>query len=145
MTRITSFDLAPFYRNSVGLDRLFDRIASQFDQAAQTTNYPPHNIIRINDDLYEICLAVAGFQQGEITVNMQEGQLVITGEQTKERPVGEYVYHGISNRSFVRTFTLADYVEVREAVLKDGILSVQLERKVPDHLKPKSIEITYNS
>ena len=73
MTRITSFDLAPFYRNSVGLDRLFDRIASQFDQAAQTTNYPPHNIIRINDDLYEICLAVAGFQQGEITVNMQEG------------------------------------------------------------------------
>ena len=142
MTRITSFDLAPFDRNSIGLDRLFDRIQNQFEHAS-TTNYPPHDIVRINDDHYEIRIAVAGFQQGEIDVRNENGQLIIAGEQPKERQVGEYLHHGISNRGFVRNFALADYVEVGEATMKDGILSIKLERKIPEHMKPKSIEITY--
>ena len=146
MTRIQSFDLQPYYRTTVGLDRLFDRITSQFDAAASTnTNYPPHDIVRISDDVYEIRLAVAGFQQGEISVNVSDGQLVVNGEQTKERLEGVYIHHGISNRNFARTFALADYVEVCDATMKDGILSVRLERKVPEHMKPKTIDINYQS
>jgi molecular chaperone IbpA len=145
MTRIGTFDLQPYYRQAVGIDRLFDRITSQIDAASSNSNYPPYDLIRMSDDVYEIHLALAGFQEGEISVNMTDGQLVIQGEQTKERIEGEYIHHGISGRNFVRTFALADYVEVCEASMKDGILSVRLEHKVPDHMKPKTIDINYQS
>ena len=143
MTKITSFDLTPFYRNTVGIDRLFDRITSQIDAAA-SGNYPPYDIVKTADDKYEIRIAAAGFRQGEIDVEFHEGRLTIKGQQqTEERSEVEYLHHGISNRHFVRTFTLADYVEVKGAVMKDGVLTVQLERLVPDTMKPKNIAITY--
>lgn len=142
MTKITSFDLTPFYRNSVGVDRLFDRITSQIDAAAG--NYPPYDIVRIKDDHYEIRIAAAGFRQGEIDVEFHEGQLVITGTKGDQpQQEVEYLHHGISNRSWVRTFALADYVEVKNASVKDGVLYVRLERVLPEAMKPKKIEIAY--
>lgn len=146
MTKITSFDLTPFYRNAIGVDRLFDRIMTQFDTAAQVGNYPPHDVIKTGDDTYEIRLAVAGFVQGEIDVTFHDGVLTITGEKkTEEDSNTEYLHRGISARKFVRTFNLADHIEVRSALAQDGILTVRLERDVPEEAKPKSIAITYNS
>jgi len=146
MTKITSFDLTPFYRNTVGMDRLFDRIVNQIDAAAATGNYPPYDIVRLADDRYEIRVAAAGFRQGEIEVEFHEGRLTITGNHDLEaRAEVDYLHHGISNRNWVRQFTLADYVEVKSAIMTDGILTVQLERQVPEALKPKKIEIAYNS
>ena len=146
MTKITTLDLSPFYRNSIGVDTLFDRMMHQIDTAAaSTTNYPPYNIVKTGDTTYEIQVAVAGFTQGEVTVNVNEGQLIITGEKlSTDLPEGHvYEHQGISARRFIRTFTLADYVEVTNAVSQDGILAVSLERRVPEALLPKTIAITY--
>lgn len=143
MTKLTTLDLTPFYRNSVGIDTLFDRIVGQLDHSAQT-NYPPYNIVRTGEETFEIEVAVAGFTQGDIDVNVHEGQLVITGEK-KEEIVREYQHQGISARRFMRTFALADYVEVTGATVANGILIVSLERRVPEAMKPKKIEITYKS
>jgi molecular chaperone IbpA len=143
MTKITSFDLTPFYRNSVGIDRLFDRITSQIDAAS--SNYPPYDIVRLGDDEYEIRIAAAGFRQGDIEVEFHEGRLIIHGNNSGVSEGVEYLHHGISNRSFTRSFALADYVEVKSAVMRDGILTVRLERIVPDSLKPKKIEISYET
>jgi molecular chaperone IbpA len=143
MTKITTLDLGPFYRNSIGVDRLFDRIVNQFDHST-TNNYPPYNIVKTGEDTFEIQVAVAGFGQGDIEVNFHEGQLVITGEKKSEDDANiEYQHHGISARKFIRTFSLADYVEVLDAIAKDGILTVRLQRIVPEAMKPKSIAITY--
>ena len=147
MTRLTTLDLSPFYRNSIGVDKLFDRLMGQIDAGGTTQNYPPYNIVKTGDNTYEIQVAVAGFTQGEVEVNVKEGNLIITGEKlSNELPEGHtYEHQGISARRFIRTFTLADYVEVTNAVSKDGILTISLERKVPEALQPKTIAITYAS
>lgn len=144
MTKITSFDLTPFYRNTVGIDSLFDRITRNIDMAANTGNYPPYDIIRTGEEKYEIRVAAAGFTQEEISVEVKDGQLVIQGGHDAEvKAELDYLHHGISNRSFVRTFVLQDYVEVREAIMKDGILTVRLEREIPEAMKPRKIAVTY--
>jgi molecular chaperone IbpA len=120
MTKITSFDLTPFYRNTVGIDSLFDRITRNIDMAANAGNYPPYDIVK-------------------------DGQLVIEGAGISAVEGVEYLHHGISSRSFIRSFSLSDYVEVREAVMKDGILTVRLERVVPEVMKPKKISIAYEN
>ena len=147
MTRLTTLDLSPFYRNSVGVDKLFDRLMGQIDAGGTTQNYPPYNIVKTGENTYEIQVAVAGFAQGEVEVNVKEGNLIVTGEkQSTELPEGHtYEHQGISARRFLRTFTLADYVEVTNAVSRDGILTISLERKVPEALQPKTIAITYES
>lgn len=144
MTKLTTLDLTPFYRNSIGIDRLFDRIVNQIDSAA-STNYPPYDIVRTGDETYEIRVAVAGFTQAEIDVEFHDGTLVVKGEKSVAAPTleVEYLHHGISGRSFVRTFSVADYVEVRDAVLADGILTVKLERLVPESQRPKKIAVSY--
>jgi molecular chaperone IbpA len=147
MTRLTTLDLSPFYRNSIGVDRLFDRLIGQIDAGSTTQNYPPYNIVKTGENTYEIQVAVAGFAQGEVEINVKEGNLIITGEKlSAELPDGHtYEHQGISARRFVRSFTLADYVEVTNAVSRDGILTVSLERKVPEALQPKTIAISYES
>ncbi len=146
MTKITTLDLNPFYRNSVGVDRLFDRLMGQIDSGSNQ-NYPPYNIVKTGDNSYEIQVAVAGFTQGEVTVSVNEGNLVITGEKMlTDLPEGHvYEHQGISARRFLRTFTLADYVEVTSAASRDGILVVKLERQVPEAMKPKTIAIAYEN
>ena len=144
MTKITSFDLTPFYRNSVGVDSLFNRIVNQLDTAATSGNYPPYDIVKVKDDHYEIRIAAAGFLKGEIEVKYHEGMLTVLGRRSSDaNPEVEYLHHGISNRDWARTFALADYVEVKDAVMQDGILNVKLERMIPESQKPKQIAITY--
>jgi molecular chaperone IbpA len=146
MTKITSFDLTPFYRNTVGIDSLFDRITRNIDMAANAGNYPPYDIVKTGEETYEIRLAVAGFTLDDIDVELKDGQLIINGGQiTEDEDETEYLHHGISRRSFIRTFQLSDYVEVKDAVMKDGILTVKLERVIPDTAKPKKIAITYQN
>ena len=153
MTRLTSLDLTPFYRNAVGFDSLFDRMTANIDMAASSggQNYPPYDIIRTGDETYRIQIAVAGFQLADIKIELNNGTLSITGHQYKpdiSKEDGgqlasdeEYLHRGISNRNFNRTFNLADYVEVTDATIVDGVLTVGLEKIVPEAMKPKTIEI----
>lgn len=146
MTKITSFDLTPFYRNTVGIDRLFDRITNQIDAASGSANYPPYDIVKTADDQYEIRIAAAGFRQGEIEVEYHEGTLTVhAAKNTEMVPEYEYLHRGIGYRNWVRSFTLADYVEVKSALMSDGILIISLERLIPDAQKPKKIEISYST
>jgi len=145
MTKITSLDLSPFYRNTIGMDRVFDRVMNQLDATGSTGNYPPYNIVRVDEDRYEIQVAVAGFEKDEIEVEFHEGHLSITGRQENKEIETEYLHHGISSRDFVRSFTLAEYVEVNDAVIENGILTVSLERIVPETMKPKTIAITHKA
>ena len=146
MTKITTLDLNPFYRNAIGIDKLFDRLITQVD-TANSQNYPPYNILTTGENEFEVQVAVAGFTQGEIEVSVSEGNLIITGEKLPvELPVGtEYTHKGISDRRFIRSFSLADHVEVTTASVKNGILTVKLIRLIPEALLPKSIAITYES
>lgn len=145
MTRLTTLDLQPFYRNSIGIDRLFDSMINRIDHPS-TTNYPPYNIIKKDDNNYIIEVAVAGFANGEIDVQSHDGQLIITGDKSTTEPDGsDYLYQGISARKFIRTFQLSEYVEVKTATVEHGILVVTLERNVPESMKPKSIAIKYKS
>lgn len=146
MTKITTLDLAPFYRNTIGVDHLFDRIMGQFESVQQAGNYPPHDIVRTGDNTYEIRLAVAGFAQGEIDVTFQDNILTVTGEKHRaEDDKEEFLHRGISARKFVRTFPLVEYIEVRNALARDGILTIQLERVLPEEARPKTIAITYQN
>jgi molecular chaperone IbpA len=130
----------------VGIDSLFDRITRNIDMATNAGNYPPYDIVKTGEESYEIRIAAAGFRQDEIDVEISDGQLIIRGAHNDVvETTMEYLHHGISNRSFMRTFVLQDYVEVREAVMKDGILTVKLERIVPEYMKPKKIAVTYQS
>lgn len=146
MTKITSFDLTPFYRNTVGIDSLFDRITRNIDMATNSGNYPPYDIVKTAEETYEIRIAAAGFRQNEIEVEVKDGQLVVHGSHNTElREDVEYLHHGISNRSFIRTFSLSDYVEVKAAIMRDGVLTIRLEREIPEAMKPKKIAIDYQS
>jgi molecular chaperone IbpA len=145
MTKITSFDLTPFYRSTVGIDSLFDRITRNIDMAANAGNYPPYDIIKTGDETYEIRLAVAGFTLPDINIEVRDGQLIVEGNGPGVPEGVDYLHHGISNRSFIRTFQLSDYVEVRDAVMRDGILTVKLERIIPEAMKPKKIAISHQS
>ena len=144
MTKLNAFDFTPFYRHAIGADRVFDRIINQIDHAA-TNNYPPYNIVETGENTFELQLAVAGFSQGEIDVTTRDGDVIITGEKnTVPLPEGHvYKHQGISNRKFLRSWTMGEYVEVKDAVCKDGILTVRFERMIPDAVKPKSVAITY--
>jgi molecular chaperone IbpA len=151
--RITSLDLNPFYRNSVGIDRLMCNMLDRV-QHANSGNYPPYNIIQLSNDRYRIEVAVAGFAEDEIKVTADNGQLIILGGTNKcdcnenegcsDCDETKYVHRGISSKSFDRTFQLAEHVEVQGASVINGILKIDLERIVPDNLKPKQIEVKFS-
>ena len=151
MTKITAFDLQPLFRQTVGVDRLFDRILNQIDNAGQPqNNYPPYNSIQTGEHTYKIEVAVAGFNEGEINVEVRDGDLIVTGEKFEEEAVetNEFyhvVHKGISARKFFRSWQMGEYVEVVDASVVNGILTVNLERKLPESAKPKSIAITYKN
>ena len=142
MTRITTLDLPQLYRNSIGLDSIFDSLLGRLDH--NQSNYPPYNIVKSDDDNYTIEIAVAGFAQGDIDIQVKEGELIITGAKSDEDDT-QYLHHGIGTRKFTRTFNLAEYVEVKSAVCENGVLSIALERNIPEAMNPKSIAINYKS
>jgi molecular chaperone IbpA len=134
-------DLSPLYRSTVGFDRLFDLIDSVtgLDQAAAT--YPPYNIERLGENEYRVTMAVAGFAQDELRLDVKEQVLSVTGAKKPEDKGRHYLHRGIAARNFERRFQLADHVEVKGADIQDGLLHVDLVRNVPERLKPRTIAI----
>jgi molecular chaperone IbpA len=136
-----TFDLAPLYRSTVGFDRLFNLLdqASGFEGAA--AGYPPYNIERTGENDYRVTVAVAGFGESDLSIATKENTLTIRGEKAKEEKQGEVLHQGIAARAFERVFQLADYVQVKGAVLENGLLHVDLVREIPEAKKPRTIKI----
>jgi molecular chaperone IbpA len=138
----SAFDFAPFRRSTVGFDRLFDMLENSATSGS-VENYPPFDLIKSGDNQYCIELAVAGFKPEEIDITAQQNVLIVTGrknEESQEKGTN-YIYRGIANRSFERRFALADHIQVHGADLKDGLLSIELVREIPEAMKPKKISI----
>ncbi len=136
-----AFDYSPFYRASVGFDRVFDLLDSVAGQA-NSNGYPPYNIEKAGDNAYRIVMAVAGFGEAELNVTQKENELLVTGQQA---PAAEgdtqYLYRGIAGRNFERRFQLADHVKVSGAKLANGLLTIELQREIPEEKKPRAIPI----
>ena len=138
---IGRIDFAPLHRYTVGLDELFSELSKVTTQ--QETNYPPYNIIRYNEDSFVIELAVAGFELSDIEINVEGNHLTVSGNrENKNNMESFYVHRGISSRSFTKSFTLGNYLEVNGATLKNGMLNISLVRVLPDNMKPRKISIT---
>jgi molecular chaperone IbpA len=142
----SAFDFAPFRRSTVGFDRLFDMLENSNMGQAQE-NYPPFDLIKTGENDYCIQLAVAGFKPEEIDITAQQNVLLVSGRKSDETDgadslgAGDYIYRGIANRSFERRFALADHIQVKAADLKDGMLSIELVREIPEAMKPRKIDI----
>jgi molecular chaperone IbpA len=135
-----TLNLDPFWRTSIGFDRLFD-LVDQSLRFEPEDHYPPCNIVRTGENTYRISLAVAGFRPEQIAVTLDQNTLVVTGQGDSGQDKGDYLYHGIAGRPFERRFNLADFVQVKGASLNDGLLQIELERELPETMKPRRIEI----
>ena len=138
----SAFDFAPFRRSTVGFDRLFDMLENS-SMAQGQENYPPFDLIKKGENDYCIELAVAGFKPGEIDITAQQNVLIVSGrkDEESEDKGSSYIYRGIATRSFERRFALADHIQVKGADMKDGLLSIELVREIPEAMKPKKINI----
>ena len=135
----SAFDFSPYRRSSVGFDRLFDMLENS-TLGSNGEGYPPFDLIRIDDNRYRIEIAVAGFKREDIDITAQQNVLIVRGEKG-EVAGSDYVHRGIANRSFERRFALADHIEVHGADLRDGMLSLDLVREIPEAMKARKIEI----
>jgi len=137
----SAFDFAPYRRSTVGFDRLFDMLENSTGQTQE--NYPPFDLIKKGENDYSIQLAVAGFKPDEIDIIAQQNVLLVSGRKSDETDEqnGDFIYRGIANRSFERRFALADHIQVKGADLKDGLLSIELVREIPEAMKPRKIDI----
>jgi len=134
-----TLDFSPLYRSVVGFDRLADLLDAASHESA--TGYPPYNIERTGDHEYRIEIAVAGFKPDELTIDVKEAVLTVTGRKAANDGERRFVHRGLAERNFERRFQLAEYVVVTEANLADGLLSINLKRELPEALKPRRIEI----
>ena len=141
MTRLTTLDLPHFHRATIGFDRLFEQMNTQFANSPNGNGYPPYNIAQINDDEYMISVAVAGFGMDNLEITKDGDQLKIEGTAPKGDEDVNYLHKGIGGRNFRREFTLAEHVNVENASLELGMLNVHLKRDVPEELQPKKIKI----
>lgn len=151
MTReltLRTLDIPSIHKFGIGFDNILDELMRVNAQQVNT-NYPPYNIVKRSEDAFAIELAVAGFREGDISIILEKNVLTIEGSQEIKVYEGdqlepEYLHRGISARSFVRPFTLADHVKVIGAKAENGILTIELERQVPEEQKPKTVAISYN-
>jgi molecular chaperone IbpA len=142
ISRLPTFAFPPeFRRFAIGFDSVFDQLRNQLEVRG-TDNYPPYNIIKTSDDSFVIEIAAAGFSQDELKVSVDDRILSVEGESVKESS-GDVIHRGISSRNFCRTFTLAEHVEVVGAKVENGLLMISLEKIIPEHKKPKMIQIEY--
>lgn len=141
---MNTIDLTPLYRNSVG----FDRMAALLDNALRTDSssqgYPPYNIEVLEENRYSISLAVAGFAEDDLDINVEKGVLTVRGKKADDGDKN-YLHRGIANRAFERKFNLADYIEVTSADLVNGLLTISLLKEIPEAMKPKSIAINQSN
>ena len=136
-----TFDLAPLYRATVGFDQIADLMDRVLTDTGTTSTYPPYNIEKTADDSYRISIAVAGFSEEELAVEVRENALIVSAKKAKEDEGRRYLHRGIANRAFERRFHLADHVRVTGASHSNGMLNIDLAREVPEALKPRRIEI----
>jgi len=136
---MTTFDLSPLFRSTIG----FDRLANMLDTASHTdySGYPPYNIVLTGEDTYRISLAVAGFKETDLDIEIRENTLTVAGKITTPSHHGKYLHQGIAERNFKRSYQLADHVKVSTAHMENGLLHIDLERKIPDAMKPRKISI----
>lgn len=141
--QLTRFDTNALNRALLGFDTLFDNFEKRFANQVNT-NYPPHNVVKFDDDTYEVQVAVTGFDPTEITVQVDQNELIIKGSiaTADDSAAITYLHRGLASRDFTKTFTLADHMEVGEARIKNGVLKVALKRIVPEALKPRILTIT---
>ena len=134
----TNIDLSPLYRSAIG----FDRMASLLDAAAidSKPSYPPYNVELVEENHYRITMAVAGFTEAELEITSEQNTLLIAGRKSEEQEL-QFLYHGIAARNFERKFQLAEHVNVVSAGLENGLLHVELERQIPEAMKPRKIQI----
>jgi molecular chaperone IbpA len=139
-----AFDFAPFYRSTVGFDQLFSTLDQLGGAEAAAPSYPPYNIARTGENAYRISVAVAGFNDAELSIEAKESTLTIRGQKqaNDEAKAGEVLYQGIAARAFERSFQLAEYVRIKDASLENGLLHVDLVREIPEAMKPRMVPIT---
>lgn len=135
-----SYDLSPLYRSTVGFDRVFDLLDTM--SKAETGGYPPYNIERLDENDYRITVAVAGFSEADLDLEVHENTLKITGARSENEQGREFLYQGIAGRSFERRFELAEHVRIAGASLVNGLLNIELHREVPESAKPRKIAIS---
>jgi molecular chaperone IbpA len=133
-----TFDFSPFARNAIGFETLFDRLNDRSHESSDS--YPPYDIVRKGEDAFQINLALAGFAPNDITITSEASQLTVAGRKSDSEGT-EYLYQGISARAFERRFNLADYIEVENASFENGLLHINLVRRVPERMKPRRIDI----
>jgi molecular chaperone IbpA len=136
------FDFSPLYRSTVGFDRLANMLETVNQLEAAGPSYPPYNIEQLAENDYRISMAVAGFADKDLSVEVKEGVLTITGKRANEEPKTQFLYQGIAGRSFERRFQLADHMEVRGARLEHGLLHVDIARVIPEEKKARRIAIS---
>ena len=142
-----TFNFAPFYRSTVGFDRLFSTLDQLTGVEESAPSYPPYNIARTSENAYRISVAVAGFTDADLSIEAKANTLTIHGEKraNDEEKTSEVLYQGIAARAFERSFQLADYVQVKGASLENGLLHVDLVREIPEAMKPRAIPIASSS
>ena len=138
---MTTIDLTPLYRSSIGFDRMGSLLDSALRSQKESAGFPPYDIETTGEDRYAITLAVAGFEESELDIQVEKGVLRVRGKKADDGEEKSYLYRGIANRSFERKFNLADYIEVRGAELKNGLLTISLVKEIPEAMKPRSIQI----
>lgn len=139
MNQLARFDTSSLNRALIGFDRIFNDFENRFQHS--TTNYPPYNVIKTDEDSFEIEVAVSGFDRDDITIEVDQDQLRIRGQRKQSTDTREYLHRGLAARDFERAFTLAEHIIVGDAELTNGILRVKLTRVVPEALKPRLIAI----
>ncbi len=137
-----TFDFAPLYRSSVGFDQIANMMDRVLSNDGATPSYPPYNIEKLENDSYRISIAVAGFSDADLSVEVRDKALIVSAKKAEEDQGKTYLHRGIATRAFERRFHLADHVQVTGAAHVDGMLHIELERQVPEALKPRQIEIT---
>jgi len=136
-----TFDFAPLYRSSVGFDQIANMMDRVLSNDGAAPSYPPYNIEKLEDDAYRISIAVAGFSEADLSVEVRDKNLIVSAKKADEDEGKSYLHRGIATRAFERRFHLADHVQVTGAAHADGMLHIELERQVPEALKPRQIRI----
>lgn len=138
---MNAFDFSPLYRSAIGFDRMANTLNNLSRSEAKQPGYPPYNIELTGEDCYRITMAVAGFNQSELNIEVEDNKLTVTGERASSDKETTYLHQGIAERNFERRFQLADHVKVENASFENGLLHIDLQREIPEAAKPRKIDI----
>lgn len=138
---MNAIDFSPLFRTSVGFDRLTRLVEETLDNGLSETGYPPYNIVKADDNAYRVTMAVAGFDEDDLEVVAKDNTLTVSGQKSEEENGRAYLFRGIAGRNFRQSFSLADHMKVAGAHLDNGLLHIDLEREIPEEMKPRQVKI----